>query len=160
MRHWNAERAGTAIFGAGLAALGMFIGIETTSMPAGPAYAAVGPRAFPGMIGVGLVFVGLLHIRLALKGTAGDSQEAAYDWSAMSWIAGTLAAQILLLRWVGWIPAATLVFMGVARGFGSRRPVRDALIGAVLAAGTFTLFNYALGLDLPVGLWLESVIKR
>ncbi|HEX7890732.1 MAG TPA: tripartite tricarboxylate transporter TctB family protein [Ramlibacter sp.] len=159
MSAWNAERLGTAVIGAGLASLGLFIGWETTAMPAGPAYAAVGPRAFPALIGIALVVIGLLHVRMAVRQGA-SADDARYDTRAVAWIAGTLIVQMILLRWVGWIPAATLVFVGVCRAFGSRRPGRDALIGVVLAAGTFVLFNLVLGLNLPLGEWVEPLRGR
>ena len=41
--------------------------------------------------------------------------------------------------------------MLVARGFGSRRPVRDAIIAVVLAIVVFFIFTLALGSSLPKG---------
>lgn len=151
MNTWNAERVGTGIFGVGLSALGLFIGVETSGMDAGPNYAAVGPRAFPALIAAGLVLVGLIQLKGAFKARAADGEQPRHDWHAVGWIAGTLMAQLLLLPWVGWIPAATLVFIGVARALGEKRLVPTVALGVVLAVGTFGLFNHVLGLDLPAG---------
>ena len=41
--------------------------------------------------------------------------------------------------------------MLVARGFGSRRWLLNALTGVVLAVLIFAVFNYGLGLTLPAG---------
>jgi putative tricarboxylic transport membrane protein len=51
----------------------------------------------------------------------------------------------------GFIIASTLLFVMIARGFGSRQPVRDAVIAVVLAAVVFFLFTLGLGLSLPKG---------
>ncbi len=161
MRRWNTQRTGNALFAVCLTALGAFILVETAGMPAGPAFAAVGPRAFPGFIGAGLVLLGLYQLRtafVAVRRDAGEAPSEPHDWRAVAWVAVTLASQILLLRWIGWIPAATLVFVGVARAFGSRRLALDAAIGAALAGTTFTLFNFVLGLNLPAGQLVTALL--
>ncbi len=161
MSAWTTRRTGQAVFAGCLTALGLFILHEVMGMPAAPAFAAVGPRAFPGVIGTGLVAIGLLQLRAALAGVRdATSGEAAprHDWRAVAWVCATLATQILLLKWIGWIPAATLVFVGVARAFGSRRLGLDAAIGATLAVVTFTLFNLVLGLNLPAGKLLSAIL--
>ena len=43
------------------------------------------------------------------------------------------------------------LFVLVARGFGSTRTVRDAIIGVILAIAVFLIFTLALGLSLPKG---------
>ncbi|MEY4414467.1 MAG: hypothetical protein RIQ53_1760 [Pseudomonadota bacterium] len=157
---WTAARLGDLAVGGVLGMLGLFIGIETlTTIPAGPAYAAVGPRVFPGLIAGGLCAVGLLIGARAWRGErpAADD-ERPHDWRAVGWIAAALAAQILLLDWLGWLPCAALVFTGVARAFGSRRWRRDALIGLALGAGTLALFNVGLGLELPLGRLIEGAV--
>lgn len=164
MRTWGVARLGTAIAGGAFLALGVFIGAETAiSVPSGPAYAAVGPRAFPGIIAAGLVGVGLLHLRRALQDArTAPVDEAAppYDWTAVLWIVGTLLAQWLLLPWLGWVPAAALVFVGVARAFGSQAWVPNTLIGAGLGSCTLLLFNQVLGLGLPMGQLLQWMTGR
>lgn len=165
MSRWNTERGGYVLFAACLTILGVFILYETLGMPAGPEFAVVGPRAFPGFVGAVLVLLGLFQLHVALvdlrTNGAADRESATavrYDWRSVVWVIATLASQILLLRWIGWIPAATLVFVGVARAFGSRRLALDAAIGLVLAGTTFTLFNFVLGLNLPTGQLLIAVI--
>jgi putative tricarboxylic transport membrane protein len=67
-------------------------------------------------------------------------------------------AQLLLLETVGWVLATTLLFVAVARAFGSRRLAVDAAIGVVLASLAFAVFNYGLGLSLPTGTLVESLL--
>ena len=76
----------------------------------------------------------------------------------MGLVSAGLIVQLLLLETVGWIPATTLLFVAVTRAFGSRRLLTDAVIGLVLTSLAFVVFNYGLGLDLPVGTVLEDVL--
>jgi putative tricarboxylic transport membrane protein len=64
---------------------------------------------------------------------------------------------MFLLETLGWIPASALLFMAVARAFGSRRLVVDAAIGVVLTGLSFVIFNYGLDLTLPSGVFGELI---
>jgi putative tricarboxylic transport membrane protein len=50
---------------------------------------------------------------------------------------------------VGFTAASTMLFVAVARGFGSTRVAHDALVGFVLTAAVFVFFTRVLGLSLP-----------
>ncbi|HEV8388220.1 MAG TPA: tripartite tricarboxylate transporter TctB family protein [Dongiaceae bacterium] len=52
----------------------------------------------------------------------------------------------------GFIPTETIVFVCVAAAFGSRRPLRDVIIGLVLASIAYVGFVYGLRLPLPAGI--------
>ena len=69
-----------------------------------------------------------------------------------------LVAQMFLLETLGWILATTILFVAGARAFGSRRLALDAAIGLVLTALAFGLFNYGLGLSLPMGSAIEQLL--
>ena len=58
---------------------------------------------------------------------------------------------MVIIGWAGFIIASTLLFVLVARGFGSRRPVRDASSRSSLAIAVFFIFTLGLGLSLPKG---------
>ena len=49
----------------------------------------------------------------------------------------------------GFTIASTLLFVAVARGFGSRRVAHDAIVGLVLTAAVFLFFTRVLGLAMP-----------
>jgi putative tricarboxylic transport membrane protein len=57
-----------------------------------------------------------------------------------------------LLKTLGFVPAAAILFLSVAFTFGSRRYLRDAAIGIGLAAAAYFAFTRLLGLQLPGGL--------
>jgi len=105
-------------------------------------------------------------------GTGGEQT----DWRALAMIGLGLLVQILLLdprgapfgldkvfaalgsplteivsAISGFIPTAAFLFLCVAVGFGSRRYLRDAIIGILLATVAYVGFVHALGLPLPPG---------
>jgi putative tricarboxylic transport membrane protein len=109
---------------------------------------------------------------LDTPGTGG----AAADWKALAMIGLGLLVQILLLdprdaplgldqvfaslgaplttivsAISGFIPSAAFLFLCVAIGFGSRRYLRDVIIGILLAVAAYVGFVHGLGLPLPAG---------
>ena len=50
---------------------------------------------------------------------------------------------------VGFVVAGTLLFVCTASAFGSRRWLRDALIGLTLCAAVYSTFRFGLGVALP-----------
>jgi putative tricarboxylic transport membrane protein len=68
---------------------------------------------------------------------------------AYLWIAGGLVAQMVIVGFAGFTIASTLLFVAVARGFGSTRVAHDAIVGFVLTAAVFVFFTRVLGLSLP-----------
>ncbi|HEY1383756.1 MAG TPA: tripartite tricarboxylate transporter TctB family protein [Dongiaceae bacterium] len=105
-------------------------------------------------------------------GTGGEHT----DWRALAMIGLGLVVQILLIdprgapfgldhafaslgspladiinAISGFIPTAAFLFLCVAIGFGSRRYLRDAIIGILLATVAYVGFVHLLGLPLPPG---------
>ena len=144
-------RIGEAVLGGGVLALGVSIAVGTSRLEVAPTYAAIGPTLFPYLIATGLIVIGALVLREAFFGHIAHERGFELDWAAVAWVSAGLIALMLLLEPVGWIVAATLMFVTVARAFGSRRLVLDAGIGLALAGLTFVIFNYGLDLSLPGG---------
>jgi putative tricarboxylic transport membrane protein len=145
------DRGGLAISVA-VVALALFVFVELPSIPADGGYSAVGPRFAPMLVGIGLLVIGLLLLRQALAGGWRDMPpppDEPLHAPAFGWIAGGLAVQMAIIALVGFTIASTLLFVAVARGFGSRRLAHDAIVGAVLAAAVFLFFTRVLGLSLP-----------
>lgn len=78
--------------------------------------------------------------------------DAVSDWRAVLTVVGSLLAFIVLLRPLGWIVAAAVLFWGVAYALGSRRPTFDISVALVVSSVVQLAFGYALGLNLPAGL--------
>jgi len=139
-----------------LIALGSFVVLETQSIAETQGYAQIGPRLFPYIIGVGLTLCGAVLGWHALTGGWRNvplDQEGhdAPDWLAFFIISAGIVLHMVVIGWAGFIIASTLLFVLIARGFGSRRLVRDALIAVALAAVVFFVFTSGLGLKLPSG---------
>jgi putative tricarboxylic transport membrane protein len=153
----RALRLGEAVLGGGVLALGLFVAIETTQLRVGPSHATVGPTLFPFLVAGGLLLIGALVLYQAFFGHVAHEGGFQLDFGAVGIISAGLVAQMLLLERLGWIPASTLLFAVVARAFGSRRVLVDVAIGVALTALAFVVFNWGLGLSLPVGSLLESL---
>lgn len=147
---------GELLISLGLIALGTFVVYETQTIAETQGYAQIGPRLFPYIIGCGLTVCGAV---LAWQAIAGGwrnvplDQEGhdAPDWMAFIIISAGVILHMVIIGWAGFIIASTVLFVLVARGFGSRRLVRDAIIAVVLATVVFFIFTLALGLSLPKG---------
>lgn len=79
------------------------------------------------------------------------------DWKAFLTVLGALVAFVVLLRPLGWILAAAVLFWGVAWALGSRRPIFDISVALVLSSVIQLLFGTVLGIGLPAG-FLEGVL--
>jgi putative tricarboxylic transport membrane protein len=56
-----------------------------------------------------------------------------------------------LVSHIGFVVAATVLFVFVARGFGSDRWIRDVIVGGLLALAVYLFFTRALSVNLPAG---------
>ncbi len=131
--------AAEIVLGLGIAALGAFLLYETGEIRVSPAYAKIGPRVIPTLIGGILAALGLalawhswrakpappLELPAGMDapgslldtpGTGGTT-----DWPPIIAIAIGLVQQILLFESAGFVPTAAVLFFCVAYGFGSRR---------------------------------------
>ena len=133
--------------------LGAAVGVGAAGFPEGSLYDALGSRLLPYIVAGGLVLTGLPILIGAWRRGLGEAE--ALDLGPVLWIAAALIVPIVLIRTIGWIPVAALVFALGARAFGSRRTWLDLSLGVALGIVTFALFNYALGLNLPAGSWIR-----
>src|SRR5262245_5186596 len=144
-------------------ALGIVVAIGTTRLSAAGGYARIGPNAAPAVIAGGLILLGIWLLYEALSGRwhsavpheAGGEDRFYAD--AFIWVSAGLFAQMLLIHRAGFVLAQAVLFTCVARGFASRRPIRDFAIGLVLALGVFLFFIKFLNVNLPAG-WLRPLL--
>ena len=145
------DRAELAI-SLGIVALALFVFVQLASIASDGGYSAVGPRFTPMLVGIALLACGLALLGQALAGgwrDRGPPPDEPLHGPAFGWIAGGLAVHMAIIAVAGFTVASTLLFVAVARGFGSRRVAHDAIVGAVLAAAVFVFFTRVLGLSLP-----------
>ena len=139
----------------GVIALGCLALQQTTQIPVSPMYAKVGPTvmayAASGLLvaqGLGL----LLDVWRGRWTSPPEEAEAEFDRRAFGWLLLGLVLNIGLIGPLGFIPASMLLFACTARAFGSRRILRDLLIGLVFAAVAYFGFAELLGIDIGGGL--------
>jgi putative tricarboxylic transport membrane protein len=152
----RAVHVGEVLLSLVLVFIGSFVIYETRGIAETQGYSQVGPRLFPYIIGTGLTLCGAVLGWHALSGGWRDvpldeGGHDAPDWMAWAIISVGIVLHMVLIGWAGFIIASTLMFVLIARGFGSRRAVRDLLIGLALAVAAYFLFTRALGLRLPPG---------
>ncbi|MEV0624100.1 tripartite tricarboxylate transporter TctB family protein [Nonomuraea sp. NPDC050404] len=140
----------------GFLATAVVVLAQAFAIPQGSGYQAVAPRGFPLLVGVGLAVVAVIGVVQAfrapvVKAADGDEEETTH-WPSVLMLLAALAVYALLLSPIGYWQATTLFFVAVARVLGSRRLVRDLLVGLVLALATYFLFDRLLGITLPPGL--------
>ena len=149
-------RTGELLISLGLIVLGSFIIFETQGIAENQGYATIGPRLFPYIVGAGLTICGAVLAWHAMSGgwrhvPLDEGMHDAPDWIAFGIISVGIVLHMVIIGWAGFIIASTVLFVLVARGFGSRRPVRDAVIAVILAVVVFVIFTLGLGLNLPKG---------
>lgn len=67
-----------------------------------------------------------------------------------------LVSFVALLNLAGFVAAGTVLYACTASAFGSRRWLRDALLGITLCATVYITFTYGLGVALPPGRFLPG----
>lgn len=144
---------GELLISLGLAALGAYLLFHVRQIANVSGYEQLGPRLFPILIGVSLVIFGLALGWQAIAGgwrnLPEDNERGRADWLAFVVIGAGLVLHMILIGVIGFVAASTLLFVFAARGFGSRRWLRDTAIGFVLAVAAFYLFTLGLQLKLP-----------
>ncbi len=142
------------MIGVGLLACAGIVLWQTLSIPVSPMYSKVGPTVFPYMTAAGLALLAALLVLSALRGgwQPDEEKETPADWKAMGLVAAGLVANVVLIQPLGFTAASVVMFVLVCLGFGSRHPLRDALIALVLALAAYFGFARLLGVNIGAGL--------
>lgn len=119
------------------------------SAPAAGGYARIGPTAAPWVIGVVLLVLGLATAVSAFRGSFPEREPQSFP--PMLWIVGGLAAQMLLIKPLGFSVATGLLFAATARAFGGGPLWMTIPAGIVFAFIVWIAFSWGLNLNLPAG---------
>jgi putative tricarboxylic transport membrane protein len=124
----------------------------------------VGPRAFPYVIGTGMI---VLAVLLAVATARGDVAEGEAgedvdltsppDWVTVGKLVGILVLNVLFVNILGWAVTGALLFAGCAWALGSRTLVRDVIVGVVLSVSSWYFFYVGLDVPLPPGI-LDGIL--
>ena len=158
-------RLAEVLVSAGVLGLGLFATVVALRLPEAGGYARIGPNFVPKLVAGGLVLLGIWLLaevatggwRAAVSDDPADRGEHAFVAPAFAWVVAGLIAQMALIHNAGFVIAAGALFACVARGFGSRRWLRDAVIGLLMGLGVFSFFVHFLNVNLPAG-WLQPVL--
>lgn len=145
----------------GTVALALIAFWQAASIPVSPLYAKVGPTVFPYLTAGGLLLLGLgLCIAAARGGWQPDEEkEATPDKLALGWMLAGLALNLILIGPLGFTLASIVLFVCVARAFGSTDPMRDAAIAAIFALVAYFGFVKVLGINIGGGV-IEELIEQ
>lgn len=140
-----------------LLAIGGFLTYGLVTMDVPETAGAPGPRFFPTIVTV-MIFAAATVLSIQVIVGYLRSREQVVDTPRTDWWAtGTVVLAFLAfaaaLIPLGWIVAGALLFWGVARGLGSRRPVFDALLSLGVSSFIQLAFSAGLGLRLPPGIF-------
>lgn len=120
-------------------------------------YAGLSPRFAPTLVAIGLAVCGALLTWQGVRGGFRNMPEedaelpdAPHNFKGFLWVAAGLVLNMALIGTLGFVLSSTLMMVCVARGYGSRRLVRDALIGLGLTLPMWALFDFLLGINLPL----------
>ena len=113
------------------------------------AYAAVGPRAFPFVIGIGLIGCALW---IGLSEARSLAAPIPVDWRLFVFSAMTFLAYVLLLEPVGYLLATVGFITLESRLLGSHDWLRNLILSVVITASVYGVFNLLLDIRLPEGL--------
>ncbi len=138
-----------------LLTIAVLLGFGAAKFPVDKGYSILGPHVFPFVLAG---FLGLLSVLLCWQAVTGgfhrleDPQEpspGAQQWAGAAWVSGGILAIAGLINHIGFVLAATLLFVAAARGFGSRRWLVNIAIGFALTLPVYWVFSKGLGLTLP-----------
>ncbi|MFB9908917.1 tripartite tricarboxylate transporter TctB family protein [Allokutzneria oryzae] len=141
-----------------LAALGVYVLVQTPAIVVPPSAATAGPRLFPYLVGGLLIVVAALLAVQVLRGRTAPPEDGedvdpdrGTDWRAMFVVIALFAVHALLIEPIGWPLAATALFAGTAAVLGARRWVVVLVSSFALAIGLWSVFVFGLGAYLPGG---------
>jgi putative tricarboxylic transport membrane protein len=150
--------------GVGVIVIAAVLAVGAYRFPAEMGFVILGAHVYPYALAGFLGIVGLLLSFQAATGgfrelaDHSDESEKALPGGKLgaTWITAGLVGVALLINLIGFVLAAGLLFACSARGFGSRRPVRDLAIGIALTLPIYWLFNAGLGVSLPplINAWI------
>ena len=110
-------------------------------------YATVGPRAFPVMIGIGLISCSIWIGSNKVQSSPVTKMRV--DWRLFAFSAITFLTYILLLDSIGYVLATVGFITLESRLLGSRSWLRNLTVGCVITALVYAIFSALLGIPLP-----------
>ena len=118
----------------------------------------LGPKAFPRLLGIGLLITAgmlLMEILRAGKAPAAEHTEPAAappHWPLLAGIVAWIAVYFAVFTTLGFIIATTLFLLGMTAWFNRGRWLMNILTSVLFSAGSYLMFTKLLGVTLAQGL--------
>lgn len=141
-------------------ALGVVLLIGSLDLDGGLGYQVVGPAVFPQLVGLATLTCGVLLVVAEVRRlltvarapqVAAAKPDAGTRWRHVAVMVLALVAYALVLEPVGFWQASGVLFVVLARLLGSRRWLRDGVVGFALSLTVYFLFDRVLEVQLPEG---------
>lgn len=141
--------------GLGMAAITAYFGAGLPLVDDRAGYSGLSPRFLPTLVTLGLAIVTVLllvrrHSVLEQAEDAAGAIELGRGPQRLALVAGGLLLHLALIGTIGFVLASTLLMVLVARGFGSDRPARDAVVALCVALPIWAVFTQLLGISLAL----------
>lgn len=144
--------------------VGAYVFYDATGLSKGFADQPVQPYAFPYVVGVVLVVLGIALAFATARGDVAEAEEGEDvdlsekgDARTVGLLVLVFVVNIALISWLGWAITGAFLFAASAHVLGSRTWVRDIAIGVALSLATFYGFYVGLGIPIPAGI-LDGVL--
>ncbi len=156
-----AVKGGRSEFGVALLllALGTWAIVDALSLSDAVSRGPVSARTVPLVVGALLVVMAILLTVDIARGGRGEAEGGedvdlshGSDWRTIGLLAGSFAANALLIERLGWPISGAVLFFGTTFALGSRHYIRNVLISVALSVATWYLFFLGLGIKLPAGI--------
>ncbi|ROS54117.1 tripartite tricarboxylate transporter TctB family protein [Frigoribacterium sp. PhB24] len=159
--------------------IGLALVVGTVTMRVPDTATSPGPQVFPAIVAALVLIVAVLlavdvlrkpeaaTVEIAQPAAPGDVDDLDLDGEpvdrrptsnrrALLGALGTVVVFIAALTPLGWLLAGAVLFWGIARSLGSRRPAFDVFLALAISSIVQLAFSAGLGLNLPPGI-LEGI---
>lgn len=128
----------------------------TSQIPALEIGDPLGPKAFPDLLGVGLLIAAGLLLLEMRRGTAPQPSATDDDGSRLHYVViacviGWTLAYFFAFEPLGYLVATTLYLLGLMAYFNRGRWLANVLTPVLFCAGSYLLFTRVLGVNLARG---------
>lgn len=159
MIHQRSLQGCIALF---VAIVGIVLAIGAARLPVEKGYSILGPHVFPFAVATLLIALSMILAIQALRKsnfatpTSEDDAAPTSSKSGAAWVTAGLLVVAALINQIGFVLASALLFTLAARGFGSKKPLRDLGVGISLVLPVYWLFTAGLGVSLPplINAWI------
>ncbi len=131
----------------------------TTQIPSLELGDPLGPKAFPRILGVGLLiaaFMLLLEILRNRKKETSPAPVVSTRWESHDWVvpavAGCTALYVLVFEPLGYVLATSIYLLVLTAYFNRGRWVMNVLTSVLFSAGSYFAFTVLLGVSLARGI--------